>query len=70
MAETGQAGTQAPQSMHSTGSMNKLVGLGVAVFVLLGVDAIDRTGVYTGGVLGADTGFCNDVCHLLNSPGN
>jgi hypothetical protein len=26
------------------------------------VDAIDRTGVHTGGVLGADTGFCNDVC--------
>jgi hypothetical protein len=28
------------------------------------VDAIDWTGVHTGGVLGADTGFCNDVCHL------
>jgi hypothetical protein len=36
----------------------------VAGFVLFGVDAIDRTSVHTGGVLGADTGFCNDVCHL------
>jgi hypothetical protein len=42
----------------------QLVRLGVTVFVLLGVDAIDGTGVHTGGVLGADTGFCNDVCHL------
>jgi hypothetical protein len=48
----------------------QLVGVAVAVFVLLGVDAIDRTGVHTGGVLGADTGFCNDVCHLKNSPGD
>ena len=47
----------------------KLVGFRVAVLVFLGVDAIDRTGVYTGGVLRADTGFCNDVCHLLISPG-
>src|SRR5580658_3148026 len=37
--------------------------LAVTVLVLLGVDAIDRTGVHTGGVLGADTGFCNDVGH-------
>jgi len=42
----------------------ELIDFGVAVFVLFGVDAIDRTSVYTGGVLGADTGFCNDVCHL------
>ena len=42
----------------------QLIGLGVAGFVFLGVDAIDRTSVHTGGVLGADTGFCNDVCHL------
>ena len=42
----------------------QLVGLGEAGLVLLGVDAIDRTGVHTGGVLGADTGFCNDVGHL------
>ena len=48
----------------------ELVRLGEAVFVLFGVDAIDRTCVYTGGVLGADTGFCNDVGHLKNSPGN
>ena len=43
----------------------QLIGLGVSGFVLFGVDAIDRTGVYTGGVLGADTGFCNDVCYLV-----
>jgi hypothetical protein len=30
------------------------------------VDAIDGTGVHTGGVLRADTGFCNDVCHLCS----
>jgi len=42
----------------------QLVSLGVAVFVLFWVNTIDRTGVYTGGVLRADTGFCNDVCHL------
>jgi hypothetical protein len=28
------------------------------------VNAIDRTSVYTGGVLRADTRFCNDICHL------
>jgi hypothetical protein len=33
------------------------------------VDAIDRTSVHTGGVLGADTGFCDNVCHLVISPG-
>jgi hypothetical protein len=42
----------------------------VAVLILLGVDAIDRTGVYAGAVFGADTRFCNDVCHLKNSPGD
>ena len=42
----------------------QLLGLAEARFVLLGVDAIHRTCVYTGGVLGADTRFCNDVCHL------
>ena len=40
------------------------------IFVFLGVDAIDRTGVYTGGVLGADTGLCDNVGHLIFSPGN
>src|SRR5580704_13678108 len=39
----------------------QLLRIGETVFVLLGVNAIDRTGVHTGGVLGADTGFCNDV---------
>jgi hypothetical protein len=48
----------------------ELFFLGVAVLVLLGVDAIDRTGVYTSGVLGADTRFCNDISHFLNSPGD
>ena len=41
----------------------ELLGLAEAVFILFGVDAIDRTCVHTGGVLGADTGFCNDICH-------
>src|ERR1035441_388618 len=41
----------------------QLVRLAEAGFVFFGVNAIDRAGVYTGGVFGADTGFCNDVCH-------
>ena len=44
----------------------KLICFSVLSFVFFGVDAIDGTGVYTGGVLGADTGFCNDVCHDLS----
>src|SRR6516225_11101236 len=36
----------------------------MASFVLLGVNAIDGTSVYAGGVLGADTGFSDHVCHL------
>jgi hypothetical protein len=43
----------------------ELIGRGESVFVLLGVDAIDRTRVYAGGVLGADTRFCNHVSHLV-----
>jgi hypothetical protein len=42
----------------------QLLGVAVVAFVLFGVDAIDGTGVHAGGVLGADTGFCNHVCHL------
>ena len=42
----------------------QLIGFAVTAFVFFGVDAIDGTGVHAGGVLGADTGFCNDVCHL------
>ena len=42
----------------------QLIGFAEAVLVLLGVDAIDRSCVYTGGVLCADTGFCNDIGHL------
>ena len=41
----------------------QLIGGGVIGFVFLGVDAIDRASVHTGGVLGADTGFCDHVCH-------
>ena len=42
----------------------ELLGVTVVGFVLLGVDAIDRTGVYASGVLGADTRFCNDISHV------
>jgi len=34
-----------------------------AVFILLRVDAVNGTSVYTGGVLGSNTGFCNYVSH-------
>jgi hypothetical protein len=47
----------------------QLIGIAVTGFVFLRVNAIDRTGVYTGGVLGADTRFCNDICHLFLAPG-
>ena len=47
----------------------QLILVAETVFVLLGVDAIDGTSVYAGGVLGADTGFCNHISHL-DSPGN
>jgi len=46
----------------------QLIGLAVTAFVFFGVDAIDGTGVHAGGVLGADTGFCNHVCHFEYSP--
>src|SRR6185437_5704142 len=46
----------------------ELLGLAESVFVLLGVDAIHGTRIYAGGVLGADTGFCNHICHLDLSP--
>ena len=59
------AGRDARTAVDALDRVNEqLIGFAEAGFVLLGVDAIDRTGVYTGGVLGADTGFCNDVCHL------
>src|ERR1039458_6644355 len=48
----------------------QLIRFGKTGFIFLGVDAIDGTGVYTGGVLGADTGFCNDVCHLCSLRGS
>jgi hypothetical protein len=41
----------------------QLIGRTVIGFVLLGVDAIDWTSVHTGGVLGADTGFCDYISH-------
>src|ERR1035438_5255366 len=59
------AGRDACAAIDALDRINEqLVDLGVSGFVLLGVDAIDRTGVHTGGVLSADTGFCNDVGHL------
>ena len=51
-----------------SGIDEELVRLGVARLVLFGVDTIDWTSVHTGGVLGADTGFCNHVCHLNFAP--
>src|SRR6266852_5475271 len=33
--------------------------------VLFGMDAIHRTSVHTGGVLGSNTRFCNYVCHTV-----
>jgi hypothetical protein len=45
----------------------ELIALSETALVFFGVDAIDRTGVHTGGVLGADTGFCNDVCHKFST---
>ncbi len=54
------AGRDASAAVDALDRVNKkLIGLAVTVFVLFGVDAIDGTGVHTGGVLGADTGFCN-----------
>ena len=44
----------------------ELIRAVVTVFILLGVDAIDRTCVYTGGVLGADTGFCDYIGHFVD----
>jgi hypothetical protein len=41
----------------------QLFGLSKAGFIFFGVDAIDWAGVYTGGVLGADTGFCDHIGH-------
>jgi hypothetical protein len=63
------AGRHARVAVDALDRIDKqLIGLGEAGFVLLGVDAIDRTSVYAGGVLGADTGFSNDVCHRAISP--
>jgi hypothetical protein len=47
----------------------QLIGFGVTGFILLGVNAIDGTGVHAGAVFGADTGFCNYVCHLCSLRG-
>src|ERR1700719_2745591 len=33
--------------------------------VLFGMDAIHRTGVHTGCVLGSNTRFCNYICHRV-----
>jgi hypothetical protein len=35
----------------------------VGGFVLLGMNAIDRTSIHTSGVLGSDTWFCDHVSH-------
>ncbi len=41
----------------------QLFGFSMTSFIFFGVDAIDWTSVHTGGVLGADTRFCNHICH-------
>jgi hypothetical protein len=38
--------------------------------VSLGVNAVYGAGVYTGAILGADTGFCDYICHLSNLLGD
>src|SRR5579863_991608 len=63
------AGRHAGAAIDALDRINEeLIGRAVVAFVFLRVDAIDRTGVHAGGVLGADTGFCNHVCHLESSP--
>src|SRR3984893_19106041 len=36
--------------------------------IFLGMNAIHRAGVHTGGVLGSDARLCNHVCHKYLSP--
>ena len=48
----------------------ELLGVSVVRLVFLGVDAIDRTRIYAGAVLRADTRFCNDISHFSFSPGD
>src|SRR5579862_466938 len=58
------AGRNAGAAVNALDRVNEqLIGLAMAALVFLGVNAIDWTGVHTGGVLGADTGFCDYISH-------
>src|SRR6185437_10562057 len=46
----------------------QLLGVGVAVLILLRVDAVYRAGVYASRVLCPDTRFRNHISHLVKSP--
>ena len=61
------AGRDTRAAINALNRINEeLIGFGVIALVFFGVDAIDGTGVHAGGVLGADTGFCNHVSHLCS----
>jgi hypothetical protein len=74
IADTGQTGTRssAIDAFHGIDvELGHVVEFGSAVVVarvLLGVDAIYRTGVDAGGVFGSDAGFGNDISHRLPPP--
>lgn len=55
---------------HASATVNTFDGINVEhlfrgewSFVLLGMDAVHRTSIYTGVVLSSDAWFCNYVCH-------
>jgi hypothetical protein len=59
------AGGNACATVDALDRINEeLIGCSVAVLVFLGVDAIDWTSVYAGGVLSADTGFSDYIGHF------
>ena len=63
MAVTGHTGTQAPQSMHSTGLIYSMVSALILRFIFTRMDAVNGTYVNACSVLGIHTGFGNYVSH-------
>jgi len=68
MADTGQTGTQAPQSiLHRVdvklGNFIEARATVVVAGVLFWVNAIYRAGIDAGGVLGPDARLSNDISH-------
>jgi len=63
MADTGHTGTHAPQSMHSTGSMNSMSVPSNCGSSFFRMDTIHRTCIHAGRVLGPDARLCNHICH-------